>query len=1581
MDDDRVSGAPRDETDDLRSDQSPAFGPVTRRTFLIGAATSAATSLPVPALGADLDHADLPDGVVSVEYEDERREAVLIRLVSDRDPTASKTALRLSAAAFGGGRKGGVGRAALFERRYLRLDRGHGLPPILLPSVTLGGSDLFGPDSTSLELSFHAERGEWHPRLTLNADRRAFTFNAPGEPTSLSLADLVADAAASGPAQPKRAMRAALAAGDAAWIASALFGERVRVFGAGRVRDVLTVNVDGLFTLDLDPAGPVSRSFAAFRGTATFGGLRFGYLAATVAAHYRIPASPDDDPALGADVHRRPRDVRDLFPPDEEEEEEEALSGPAMGDDPGTLYGLAVGPVASPRPFDAGQAQGFALRASAPPLGPLSLGFRRREGVTLAQAALEGPMTLSVSHKRGTETSEEVFGGLFGRLRRGVREASASRPGDLWTFGSFVAGSTPTLLSTGHGPFLVASLPFHKPRPGARARRPPIVTEAREESLAPRDGRTLTLFAAPLAMSAAGIALPEEDGGDAADLTSQFLFHEAECLFRLPGIPTVLGVTSLNKDSLSAEAIVDLGIPARTEGTANFADPAVRISLGNASLKVTRPRDLLSLGFEFRDLILEMDGGRCRIVPDRRLAACNDRLAPSELDARKERKVGARRPEPLLIVDFPPQHVAEQTFFVQDATPPTFPSLPSPVSLEDAQVILRGNAAERLARRSAVLFDMIAKEASAAAPVPADVGSLEAFLAGYCPVPAAAGDTCASVRPFARFAATFFRLAVATGSLRREQRLYVGPAFLEPEAMQVAIDAAKAPVAPPPAIVLPYPSLPSETSRDGLALGSAYPGFVARYAGWLAREAPASLRGQLPDPYPGGEAMARWLAPRDPSQPGPKDPGGVLDAKQIAGLLEAWTALSSGLPKDDPEQPEDGRQPVEARLSGPSRLVFRVPCEDFVGGRLDAGGLPPGGFPFALGSLTNWGAFDLAVVRRAEKVFARDASGRAAPRWDRVEVLDDAERLLQQGLSRGDMGSRRPPEGPAGAATLAGLVSGSRRMGEVFAAVRDGPTGEETAIELPFRLLLSPAQDALWRTPLALPGPFRARSGRPHPLWTATLDEDQKAPGLRAVWSPDFRPGAFLGAGDGAPMAGPVAPWAVPRDASSRHPASGLPRFRSPLDAFDRHEIVGLSSVWGLPVRGRRLDTGALSSDGSQIEPPPGFALSDAVDALGRRDSTGAIYVPKPLQARELTLTALGGTIDLDSSFTPPASAKVKRGDATTNLFDAFDVERWRHKAVLGRDVAVEVVYKGFLFPFGHRAAVVKVTERRFVAHGTKNERRGAYLVQRKFLRVGKPVKEFAAVGQANGGRRWPPRLMEVLTRVTPDIVDPDEDFGFVPSAPTTVAEAPGGLVRLRSPESSPDAFLPGQVFWPRTERRAGAEIRFEIQIDGTGGAVSLPLLFVNNTAANRRADRGRPVRLLCRAVEGRRRPLRHGPLGFEAPLRRRARTGRVLLRDLDVARRGRGFGADRLRSEGQHRATRRFEPLRGLGTARQQPLRLLLAAAGQRPTALLPRDGRGADPARAGRSPRGLFGRARGGHLRQRVRGSRLREPEPPDG
>lgn len=78
-------------------------------------------------------------------------------------------------------------------------------------------------------------------------------------------------------------------------------------------------------------------------------------------------------------------------------------------------------------------------------------------------------------------------------------------------------------------------------------------------------------------------------------------------------------------------------------------------------------------------------------------------------------------------------------------------------------------------------------------------------------------------------------------------------------------------------------------------------------------------------------------------------------------------------------------------------------------------------------------------------------------------------------------------------------------------------------------------------------------------------------------------------------------------------------------------------------------------------------------------------FTPFPVPIKQLMLTTLGAYIDLHAFFDVPSPA-----DTWLNVIE------WQHMATLGRDHYVKIVREGYLFPLGHRAALVKVTERKF---------------------------------------------------------------------------------------------------------------------------------------------------------------------------------------------------------------------------------------------------------------------------------------------
>ncbi len=252
------------------------------------------------------------------------------------------------------------------------------------------------------------------------------------------------------------------------------------------------------------------------------------------------------------------------------------------------------------------------------------------------------------------------------------------------------------------------------------------------------------------------------------------------------------------------------------------------------------------------------------------------------------------------------------------------------------------------------------------------------------------------------------------------------------------------------------------------------------------------------------------------------------------------------------------------------------------------------------------------------------------------------------------------------------------------------PEPGETALEAPFRLVISPSRLAGWAHAA---DPVRAADAPGHvELWhtrmgvreeradgTVAVDERSDAQRtVRAVWARDRE-------GMGA--------WQTLKEAEHNQ----LP-FRMSLDGADRHMLVRQTAeTW-----------------------------------VGQ---AGKLLTPEPVEARELWLSALGAWLDL-------------HGDWTTGPYSAASIASilsWDHEAPAGRDQYVRVVYPGFLFPCGHQAALVKLTERKMKDVSPSV----AGLYQRKFLVIGRPLLTYA--DQHN----LPFTAIRVAPLVTPTLDDP----------------------------------------------------------------------------------------------------------------------------------------------------------------------------------------------------------------------------------
>ncbi len=146
-------------------------------------------------------------------------------------------------------------------------------------------------------------------------------------------------------------------------------------------------------------------------------------------------------------------------------------------------------------------------------------------------------------------------------------------------------------------------------------------------------------------------------------------------------------------------------------------------------------------------------------------------------------------------------------------------------------------------------------------------------------------------------------------------------------------------------------------------------------------------------------------------------------------------------------------------------------------------------------------------------------------------------------------------------------------------------------------------------------------------------------------------------------------------------------------------------------------------------------------------------YSPKPVPVKNLMLTSLGAYLDWHAFFDVPSPA-----DNYLNIIE------WEHLATLGRDHYVKVVREGYLFPFGHRAALVKITERKF-HKATKS----AVNRQRMYIVVLEKEVLYSRTDPQNKFIRFPFQAVRVNVNTTPDIDNPaDSTIIDVPQSGST---------------------------------------------------------------------------------------------------------------------------------------------------------------------------------------------------------------------
>lgn len=346
------------------------------------------------------------------------------------------------------------------------------------------------------------------------------------------------------------------------------------------------------------------------------------------------------------------------------------------------------------------------------------------------------------------------------------------------------------------------------------------------------------------------------------------------------------------------------------------------------------------------------------------------------------------------------------------------------------------------------------------------------------------------------------------------------------------------------------------------------------------------------------------------------------------------------------------------------------------------------------------------------------------------------------------------------------------------------PNDTETALEIPYRILLSPNAEVGWlhaKLPVTHAGRTElwhtrmarlVKQGTP-PVQVPVDSTAQNTIPLRAIWTPQFVGRARL------PNFNSDAPLGYLTATSPR----------------DRNEIVILTS---------------------------GF---NGYFAVKLDPTTGGItrvpFVPQPVKASRVFLSALGAWLSSRGHWDPLANYTVPLGQQPVGNIESRAVElpveslelsEWDHIATLGRDHYVKIVYEGFLYPFGHRASLVKVTERKFVGsdEGVVNSP-VAYLRQHMYIVVRETEKNYTGVPNLYPfkGLEMPLRNQVTLkTVVTPEINQPS--FSMVLNASDSfwvqvgTGDLPFHVVARDAAQSQIDFHAP-LIFMPVSENNPTA--------------------------------------------------------------------------------------------------------------------------------------------------------------------------------
>ena len=160
------------------------------------------------------------------------------------------------------------------------------------------------------------------------------------------------------------------------------------------------------------------------------------------------------------------------------------------------------------------------------------------------------------------------------------------------------------------------------------------------------------------------------------------------------------------------------------------------------------------------------------------------------------------------------------------------------------------------------------------------------------------------------------------------------------------------------------------------------------------------------------------------------------------------------------------------------------------------------------------------------------------------------------------------------------------------------------------------------------------------------------------------------------------------------------------------------------------------------------ITAEDRIQIVNLSSNFSLASPPKTIDVFRLMLSSLGSWMNI-------------RGNWEENYGSEFTLKEWSHRSTMARDHYVKIVYKGYLLPFGHKASLVKETERKVKNNPSGNST--AYLYQRFYIVVNEPEKDYRyleTIGRYQG-RDFVYKAVEITTIITPTLDPPPNDKNY----------------------------------------------------------------------------------------------------------------------------------------------------------------------------------------------------------------------------